>query len=104
MINTVEDEFSKTLQGDATSLFIETGVRQSLGILLRSIIDIYYKKMSADHSDMHREYCDNLYKKGSWVEIAGMRGTFDGVDSDGHFCLLKDNERILICSGLPVFF
>jgi BirA family biotin operon repressor/biotin-[acetyl-CoA-carboxylase] ligase len=102
-INTLKDEFPEPLQGKATSLFIETGVRQSSGILLRSILGFYHEKISADHKDTYQKYCDNLCKKGSCVEIAGMRGVFDGVDSDGHFCLLKDGERILIHSGLPVF-
>lgn len=103
-INTVKDEFPKTWQEKVTSLFIEIGVRQSPGVLLRNILGLYHLKIPADHNDLHCEYCDNLYKKGGCVEIAGMRGIFDGVDSDGHFCLLKDGERILVSSGLPVFF
>jgi biotin-(acetyl-CoA carboxylase) ligase len=103
-INTSDDELPEILQGKSTSLLIELGVRQSLGILLRSILDRYHQKTLADQNSAHREYSDNLYKKGSCVEIAGMRGFFEGVDSDGRFCLFKDGERILLSSGSPVFF
>jgi BirA family biotin operon repressor/biotin-[acetyl-CoA-carboxylase] ligase len=103
-INTSKDELPENLQGKSTSLLIELGVRQSLGILLRSILGLYHQNTLADQNCVHREYSDNLYKKGSCVEIAGMRGIFDGVDSDGRFCLFKDGERILLSSGSPVFF
>lgn len=103
-INTTRDEFPETLQEVATSLFIETGVRQSPGILLRSILSLYYQNTRSEHKTIHHYYSDNLYKKGKNVEIAGMRGVFEGIDSEGRLCLLKDGESILISSGSAVFF
>ena len=102
-VNADPDEFPENLEATETSLFVETGVRQSLSILLRSIIVLYHQNTLAEHNELNRYYSDILYKKGSFVKIAGMNGVFDGVDSDGRFCLLKEGKRILLSAGSPVF-
>jgi BirA family biotin operon repressor/biotin-[acetyl-CoA-carboxylase] ligase len=102
-VNADPDEFPEILQETETSLFLETGVRQSLSILLRSILSLYHQNTLTEHNEVNRYYSDILYKKGSLVEIAGKNGIFEGVDSDGRFCLLKDGKRIVLSAGSPVF-
>jgi len=98
-ISIVSDEFPETLRPIATSIQIETGRHFPRSLVLENIIDRFHSNCGNDPVDLHRSYVSRLYGLRRAVEIEGLRGIYEGVETDGRLMLRAGRELIYILSG-----
>jgi BirA family transcriptional regulator, biotin operon repressor / biotin---[acetyl-CoA-carboxylase] ligase len=99
-VNISREEFPADIAAIATSILIETGKRHSLTQLLRQVIATYHEISEAPCEQTHQRYEKYLYGKGLMVEVGALRGTMQGVDSNGILILtLTTGETASVHSG-----
>jgi biotin-[acetyl-CoA-carboxylase] ligase BirA-like protein len=102
-VNLLTDDFPEDLRDIATSVLIETGQRSDLNDIFQMILDTFCKYLKTDEFSAHEKYCSKLYRIGDYMELEGIQGIFDGVESDGRLRLDTKNSIRHFVSGTPVF-
>jgi BirA family biotin operon repressor/biotin-[acetyl-CoA-carboxylase] ligase len=102
-VNTALQTFPEDIRDIATSLLIETGKKHNEHVLLRRILDWFWRYLALDSAAAHLLYSHRLYKKGWECEVNGQKGVFEGVHDDGRMLLKTGDKEILLSSG-PVRF
>jgi biotin-(acetyl-CoA carboxylase) ligase len=98
-VNIDHKTFPRDLQDIATSLLIETNKKHSVYVLLRKILERFWKYHSLDPAAAHLLYANRLYKTGSGCEVNGTKGVFIGVLEDGRMRLAAGGRELLLSSG-----
>ncbi|MGA2506524.1 MAG: biotin--[acetyl-CoA-carboxylase] ligase [Chitinispirillaceae bacterium] len=96
-------DFPADIQAIATSIFIETGKRYSVSLILEKIIERYNSNLIADIQKKHYSYSGRLFGLGLPAEIDGNRGIFAGVEIDGRLKLNIGRESKHFLSGHLTF-
>jgi BirA family transcriptional regulator, biotin operon repressor / biotin---[acetyl-CoA-carboxylase] ligase len=103
-VNIALKTFPEDIRDIATSLLIETGKKNNEYVLLRKILEWFWKYQALDSAAAHLLYAHRLYKKGSVCEVNGQKGVFEGVLEDGRMRLKTGDNEILLSSGPVRFF
>jgi BirA family transcriptional regulator, biotin operon repressor / biotin---[acetyl-CoA-carboxylase] ligase len=102
-VTITRDTFPDDLHDIATSVVIETGKKRNIYLLLRNILERFWKYLSLDPAAAHLLYSNRLYKVGANCEVNGQTGVFKGVREDGRMRMDVGGNEILLMSG-PVRF
>ena len=102
-VNIASKIFPQDIRDIATSLVIETRKKHNEHVLLRNILEWFWKYLALDNAAAHLLYANRLYKIGSACEVNGQKGVFEGVLEDGRMRLKTGDREILLSSG-PVRF
>jgi BirA family biotin operon repressor/biotin-[acetyl-CoA-carboxylase] ligase len=103
-VNIALQTFPEDIRDIATSLLIETGQKHNEDVLLRRILEWFWRYLPLDSAAAHLLYANRLYKKGSDCEVNGQKGVFEGVLEDGRMRLKTVDKEILLSSGPVRFF
>jgi BirA family biotin operon repressor/biotin-[acetyl-CoA-carboxylase] ligase len=103
-VNIALQTFPEDIRDIATSLLIETGQKHNEDVLLRRILEWFWRYLPLDIAAAHLLYANRLYKKGSDCEVNGQKGVFEGVLEDGRMRLKTVDKEILLSSGPVRFF
>jgi biotin-[acetyl-CoA-carboxylase] ligase BirA-like protein len=102
-VNITLKTFPQDIRDIATSLMIETGKNHSEHVLLRKILEWFWKYLALESAAAHLLYASRLYKKGFDCEVNGQKGIFIGVLEDGRMRLKTVDKEMFLSSG-PVRF
>ena len=103
-VNIALKTFPDDIWDIATSLLIETGKKNNEYVLLRKILEWFWRYQALDSAAAHLLYVNRLYKEGSDCEVNGQKGVFEGVLEDGRMRLKTGDKEILLSSGPVRFF
>lgn len=98
-INLSHDTFPADIQNIATSLLIETRKKHAVHVLLRKILERFWKYLPLDAPAAHFLYVNRLYKTGSRCDVNGRTGVFNGVLEDGRMRLWTGEKEDLLPTG-----
>ena len=103
-INESEDDIPDKLQGQATSLHIESGEKFTRELLLSSILNEFenlYLKHWNEIIPLWQKYCIHNNEEVTFhVNDKYHRGTFRGITDSGHACIQVNGKTETFPSGI----